>query len=126
MLFPEENSLKEKAKPDYILMATGSELSLAMDVAQGLEKVGKNVRVLSFPCWKVFENQSQEYQDSVLGGDLGKRVVIEAGVEQGWHKYAGHAGIMICMDSFGASAPASDLAKEFGFSTDAILERILS
>lgn len=117
---------KEKSKPDYTLMATGSELPLAMDVAEGLEKVGKNVRVISFPCWKLFESQSQEYKDSVIGGDLGKRVSIEAGVDMGWYKYIGLDGIAIAMDGFGASAPASDLAKEFGYTVDAILERVLS
>ncbi len=116
---------RETRKPDYMLVATGSEVSLAMDVAAELEKRGKSVRVVSMPCWELFELQSQDYKDSVFGGDLGKRVSIEAGVAMGWHKYIGHAGIAICMEGFGASAPQKALAEEFGFTVDLILQRIL-
>jgi transketolase len=116
---------REKKKADYTLLATGSELSLAMDVAKELEKHDKDVRVVSMPCWELFEKQSKEYRKSILCGDLGKRVSIEAGIELGWHKYIGCDGIAISMETFGASAPASVLAKEFGFTVEAILERIL-
>lgn len=112
-------------KPDYTLVATGSEVSLALDVAKELEKVGKSVRVISMPCWELYEQQSPEYKESVFGGDLGKRVSIEAGVSQGWHKYIGMHGITISMESFGASAPYRELAAEFGFTVPSILERIL-
>ena len=115
---------KEKSKPDYTLIATGSELHLAMDVAAELDKMGKSVRVISMPCWEIYEEQDQEYKESVLGGNIGIRVSIEAGVELGWHKYIGMNGIAISMHSFGASAPAADLAKEFGFTVDAILKKI--
>lgn len=111
--------------PDFTLVATGSELSLAMDVSKELEKLGKSVRVISMPCWAIYEKQPPDYKESVFGGNLGKRVSIEAGVELGWHKYIGSEGIAICMEGFGASAPYTDLAKEFGFTVDAILERIL-
>ena len=110
---------------DYCLMATGSEVSLAMDVAAALEKHDKSVRVVSMPCWELFEAQSQEYRNQILGGDLGQRVSIEAGIAQGWHKWVGAEGITICMEGFGASAPISDLQNEFGFTVDAILQRIL-
>lgn len=116
---------KEKGKPDYLLVATGSEVSLALDVAHELEKHDKSVRVVSMPCWELFEKQSDDYKASVFGGDLGKRVSIEAGVDQGWHKYIGREGIAICMESFGASAPQNALAEEFGFTVESILERIL-
>jgi transketolase len=117
---------KEKnKKPDYMLVATGSEVSLAMDVALELEKLGKSVRVISMPCWELFEDQDVDYKKSVFGGDLGKRVSIEAGVELGWHKYIGIDGIPISIDRFGASAPYRELAKEFGFTVVSILERIL-
>lgn len=116
---------KEKSKPDYTLVATGSELHLALDVAKELEKMGKDVRVISMPCWELFDKQNQQYQESIFGGNLGKRVSIEAGVDLGWHKYIGREGIAICMERFGASAPAAALAKEFGFTVEAILERIL-
>lgn len=117
---------REKQKPDYTLFATGSELTLALDVAEALEKRGKDVRVISMPCWEIFEQQDETYRNSLTRGDLGVRVSIEAGVDIGWHKYIGLEGIAICMESFGASAPASALAEEFGFAVDPILERILS
>ncbi len=116
---------KEERKPDFTFFATGSELSLAMNVMLELEKRGKSVRVVSMPCFAIFDKQSDAYKQSVIGGDLGTRVAVEAGVSFGWHKYIGLEGIAICQDTFGASAPASALAKEFGFTVDAILERLL-
>ena len=116
---------QEKSAPDYTLAATGSELSLALNVAEELEKLGKAVRVISMPCWELFEKQDAGYKEQLFGGEIGKRVSIEAGVEMGWHKYIGRDGIAICLERFGASAPASALAKEFGFTVEDILERIL-
>lgn len=116
---------QEKSKPDFTLIATGSELSLALNVSEELEKMGKSVRIISMPCWSLFDQQSMDYKESLLGGDIGKRVSIEAGVDQGWHKYIGREGIAICMEGFGASAPASMLAREYGFTVEDILERIL-
>ena len=116
---------KEKNTPSFTLMATGSEVQLALDVAKELEKRGKSVRVVSMPCWELFENQTEEYRNTVLGGDLGTRVSIEAGVSMGWERYIGPEGVAICMDSFGRSAPMSDIAEEFGFTVDSILSRIL-
>lgn len=116
---------KEKSKADFTLFATGSELSLAMDVAAALEKVGKDVRVVSMVCWELFDKQPKEYQDEVLGGDIGKRVSIEAGIAQGWHRWIGPEGIAICMEGFGASAPQGDLANEFGFTVESVIERLL-
>lgn len=117
---------KEKdSKVDYMLVATGSEVALALEVSTELEKMGKSVRVVSFPCWELFEKQNAEYKYSIFGGNLGKRVSIEAGIDQGWHKYIGMDGIAICMDSFGLSAPYKALAEEFGFTVPSIIERIL-
>ena len=120
--------LKKEATspPHFTLFATGSEVSLAIDVATALEKRGKSVRVVSMPCFEIFEAQSQAYKESVVGGDLGKRVSIEAGVSFGWHQWIGREGITISMEQFGESAPMSDLAAEFGFTVDAILNRLLS
>lgn len=115
----------EKSKPDFTLIATGSEVSLAVDVAAALEKMGKQVRVISFPCWQLFELQPDSYKESVFGGDLGKRVSIEAGVDLGWHKYIGRDGIAISVDTFGLSAPAKVLAEEYGYTVASILDRIL-
>ncbi len=117
---------REKSKPDYTLFATGSELHIALEVAEELGKRGKDVRVVSVPCWELFEAQDDEYMDSILEGDLGIRVSIEAGVDLGWHKFIGLDGISICMETYGASAPAAALSEEFGFSVDTILERILA
>ena len=116
---------KEKSKPDYTLLSTGSELCLALDVANELEKLGKSVRVISMPCWRIYEYQSPEYKENLLGGDLGKRVSIEAGIAQGWHQFIGREGIAISVETFGASAPAAELMKEYGFTVEDILERIL-
>jgi transketolase len=116
---------KEKIAPDFTLVATGSEVSLALDVADALEKMGKAVRVISMPCWEIFEAQPFEYKENLFGGAIGKRVSIEAGVKMGWSEYIGRDGIAICIDRFGESAPASALAKEFGFTVEDILERIL-
>ncbi len=117
---------KEKRKPDLTLFSTGSELHLALEVADRLEKLGKSVRVVSMPCWALFEKQERHYKQSITGGDLGVRVAIEAASEFGWHKYIGRDGVAICMEGYGHSAPAADLAQEFGFTVDAIVERLLA
>jgi transketolase len=116
---------KEATPPQFSLFATGSELSLAMDVAAALEKIGKSVRVVSMPCWEIFEAQEDVYKQSIIGGNLGKRVSIEAAVSFGWQKWIGHEGISISMDTYGESAPIGDLAAEFGFTVDSILDRLL-
>lgn len=119
--------LKEATgRPDFTLMATGSEVSLALEVCTALEKLGKSVRVISMPCWEIFEKQPNDYREKIFGGNLGKRVAIEAAASFGWHKYIGMDGIAICIDTFGASAPQKILAEKFGFTVDTILERILS
>ncbi len=117
---------KEKRQADITLLATGSELPLSLDVADALEQIGKSVRVISMPCWALFDQQPESYRHQLLGPSAGKRVSIEAASEFGWHKYIGSDGIAICMEDFGASAPPSLLAQEFGFTVEEILERILA
>lgn len=117
---------QEKSKPNFTLIATGSELSLALDVASALEKRDKGIRVVSMPCFELFDKQSSAYKEEVLGGDIGQRVSIEAGVSMGWGKWVGPSGLSISIDTFGASAPMSDLQAEYGFNVDAILNRLLS
>lgn len=117
---------KENGQAHFTIMATGSEVSLAIDVATALEKIGKSVRVVSMPCWEIFEMQDNAYKESIIGGNIGKRVSIEAGVSLGWHKWVGPFGITISIETFGESAPQSDLAHEFGFTVDSILDRLLS
>ena len=82
-----------------------------------------NAAVISLPCWELFENQSEEYKSEVLGNVL--KVGIEAGSEMGWHKYIGSEGIFVGINTFGASAPAHELFKYFGFNPDEIKEKIL-
>lgn len=112
-------------KADFTLIATGSEVYLALQVCDSLEKVGKKVKVISFPCFELFEKQSQDYKNSIFNDNCGKCVSIEAASDFGWHKYIGKDGIAISVDTFGKSAPASDLKEEFGFSVDSILQRLL-
>ena len=106
---------------DIILIATGSELALAMSAAEVLAADGVNARVVSMPCTDVFEAQDAAYRESVLPAALTARVVIEAGVTASWWRYAGPAGQVIGLDRFGASAPADKLFEYFGFSTDNVV-----
>ena len=115
-----------RGQPDFILFSTGSELHLAIEAGGRLEKLGKKTRVVSMPCWELFDKQSDDYKHSVLGGENALRVAIEAGSELGWHKYIGSDGLAICIEGFGHSAPAEDLAVEFGFTADSIIERVLA
>jgi len=82
------------------------------------------VRLVSFPCWELFERQPREYQRSVLGSKKRKKIAVEAGVAMGWEKWTGPDGLIIAMDSFGASAPAERLFEEFGFSVEKIYKKI--
>ncbi len=115
---------KEKNKPDFTIFATGSELGLASEVTEALRAKGKDVRLVSMPCWEIFEKQDQDYKDSIVGGDLGKRISIEAGASLGWHHYIGQNGMTVCIDTFGASAPGNEVGAYFGFTVDAILKRL--
>lgn len=107
---------KEKGSaPDIILMASGSELSIAIDAAKLLESEGKAVRVVSVPCLDVFDKQSEEYKESILPSDCRKRVAVEAASSVSWGKYVGLDGAYVTMDGFGESAPAGELFNRFGF-----------
>jgi len=108
--------------PDVIIMGTGSELELAAGAAKDLEAEGKKVRVVSFPCWELFEEQSAEYKESVLPASVTARVSVEAGSSFGWAKYIGFGGKHVGIDSFGASAPAPTLYEKFGITKAAVIE----
>jgi transketolase len=101
--------------PEAILIATGSELALAMSAAQQLNEQGRNIRVVSMPSVDAFEAQDEAYRESVLPTAIQARVVVEAGVSAAWYKYAGSQGRVIGLDHFGASAPAGALFEHFGF-----------
>jgi transketolase len=103
--------------PELILIGTGSEVSLALEAARELAKEGRNVRVVSMPSWDLFEKQSADYRAQVIPHDCKKRLALEAGSAFGWSKYIGCKGRTLCIDHFGASAPAKTLAEKFGFTT---------
>lgn len=111
-----------QATPALILIATGSEVAVAMEAAGELEKSGVPTRVVSIPSTDVFEAQDDAYRDSVLPAEVSARVVIEAGVSDCWHRYAGPSGRIIGMDRFGLSAPAGLLFEKFGFTSDNIIK----
>ena len=118
--------LKEaSASPKAILMATGSEVSLAVKTQEILESRGVPTRVVSAPCLEWFDRQSQAYKDEVLPKSVSMRVSIEAGIAQGWRDYIGDAGVSISLEHFGASASAAILFKEFGFTPERIVNEVL-
>jgi len=108
-------------KPELILMATGSEVSLCVSVYEKLTAEGQKVRVVSMPCWEVFEQQTPEYRDSVIPPDVKARISVEQASTLGWSQYVGTEGITIGMKTFGASAPLKELQKKFGFTPDAVI-----
>ncbi len=113
-----------KATPDAIILASGSEVSLAIDAKEVLLKDGIDVRVVSMPCMDVFEQQSEEYKASVLPKEVRKRVAVEALSDFGWGKYVGLDGAYVTMKGFGASAPAATLFKKFGFTVDNVVNTV--
>jgi transketolase len=104
--------------PDLILMGTGSELSLCVEVYEKLKAEGVKARVVSMPSTELFERQSQEYRDAVLPPSVRKRVAVEAGSSLGWRGYVGLDGAVVCRSQFGASAPLKELLKQFGFTVE--------
>jgi transketolase len=113
------------ARPDLILIATGSEVSLALDAKKILDAKGVGTRVVSMPCWELFEEQPQAYRDEVLPPSIAARMSIEAGATLGWAKWVGDRGFAFGVDKFGASAPAAAIAKAYGFTPDNIAELAL-
>jgi transketolase len=109
-------------RPECILIATGSEVWIAVEAAQALAGRGRRVRVVSMPCTSVFEAQDEAWRAAVLPDDVRCRVAIEAGVPDGWWRYVGPRGRVIGMTQFGASAPGKDLFRHFGFTSAAVVE----
>jgi transketolase len=108
-------------KPEVILIASGSEVSLAIEAHEKLRADGIRSRVVSMPSWDIFEHQTQEYRDSVLPPDVTARVAIEQASTFGWERYVGLTGRIIGMHTFGASAPLKELQKKFGFEPDEVV-----
>ena len=113
-----------KETPDAIIIASGSEVSLSIEAKEVLAKEGVDVRVVSMPCMDIFEKQSHEYKEKVLPKAVRARVAVEALSEFGWGKYVGLDGKTVCLDRFGASAPAGVLFKEFGFTVDNVVKTV--
>jgi transketolase len=114
-----------QGNPQAILIASGSEVGLIVAARELLQERNIAVRLVSMPCWELFEAQPQDYRDSVLPPSVHARLAVEAGVTQGWHRYVGDQGDIIGVDRFGASAPGPVVMREYGFTVDHIYERAM-
>ena len=108
-------------KPDLLLIATGSEVSLSLKAAEQLEAEGKNVRVISFPSWEIFEQQSDKYKQQIFPAEIKARVSVEMGIGMGWQKYVGDSWKSLSIETFGASAPDNILYEQYGFTVENIV-----
>jgi transketolase len=115
----------DKETPDALILASGSEVHLALNAAGALAAKGIGARVISMPCWELFEEQPADYQKSVLPEEVTVRIAIEAGATQGWHKYVGQNGQVIGLDHFGASAPINDLFTHFGITAEHVVDAVV-
>ncbi|MFH1613857.1 MAG: transketolase [Planctomycetota bacterium] len=115
-------ALIKHARPDVVLIATGSEVHLAIEAAVKLAANGTKAQVVSMPSWELFERQDKKYRDSVIPPDVKARIAVEAGVKMGWEKWIGDEGVFIGMSSFGASAPGKVCFEKFGITTEAIVK----
>jgi transketolase len=114
------------SQPDVILMATGSEVVLIVEAEKQLAAKGIRARLVSMPCWELFEEQAADYRESVLPDAVTARIAVEAGVSLGWHKWIGGKGTLVTLDHYGASAPAPKLMEEFGFTVEQVVEKALA
>jgi transketolase len=119
-------SAEANGLPDVILIASGSEVSLALDAAKRLDSEGTTARVVSMPCWDLFEEQPSDYRDEVLPPDVKARLSVEAGVKLGWKQWVGDAGDSISIEHFGASAPGNTVLEKFGYTVDNVVARALA
>lgn len=115
---------REDGPLKVILIASGSEVTLALEARSILQVEGIGVRVVSLPCWELFDAQTPAYREEVLPSGSALRVAIEAGIGMGWERYVGSSGTIVCMTGFGASAPGDTLMKKFGFTADQLVARI--
>jgi transketolase len=107
-----------------LLIATGSEVNLAVDAQKALEGEGISAAVISMPSWDRFDAQPQEYKDTVIPKNVKARLTIEMGASLGWHKYAGDEGDVLAIDQFGASAPGERIIKEYGFTVENVVAKV--
>jgi transketolase len=113
----------QPATPRLILLSTGSEVSLCLEARETLQGEGVPTRVVSMPCWELFDEQPREYRESVIPPGTPARLAVEAAASMGWHKYTGDGGDCLCLDRFGASAPGTTALRELGFNSQNVLER---
>jgi transketolase len=106
-----------------IIIATGSEVSLALEAREQLQTDGLPTRVVSMPCIELFAEQSEEYRNDVLPPSITARLAVEAGIRQGWDRYTGPQGDVVCLDRFGASAPGDVALKNLGFNVENVVKR---
>lgn len=116
-----ETKAGKAAAPKLILIATGSEIGLALEARERLNADGTPTRVVSMPCWEFFDAQPQKYKDEILPPGITARLAIEAGVSQGWAKYVGDKGDALTVDRFGVSAPAEDIFRDYGFTVENVI-----
>jgi transketolase len=111
--------------PQLILMATGSEVQHIVAAEKTLAERGLRVRLVSMPCWELFDEQTPEYRESVLPSSVTARLAVETGVSLGWHRWVGAKGALITLDHYGASAPAPKIMKELGFTAENVVAQAL-
>jgi transketolase len=121
--YPVEGDTKQNQQPALIIIATGSEVSLALEAREALQNEGMPTRVVSMPCWELFEEQAEDYREEVLPKGVTARLSIEAGARLGWDRYVGPQGDCVCIDRFGASAPGDVAMRELGFNVENVLKR---
>jgi transketolase len=112
-------------KPALILIASGSEVHLALEARERLAQKGVAARVVSMPCWELFEKSPQDYKEAVMLPDVSARISIEAGVSMGWERYVGSSDAIIAIDRFGASAPGDTIMEKFGFTPDRVVNKAI-
>jgi transketolase len=115
-------AVMDHENPELVFLATGSEVSLAIEVAKSMND--KRIRIVSMPCWEIFEGQSDEYKISLIPDRGAMKISMEAGITHGWEKYIGPNGLSIGINHFGASAPGKNLAQEFGFTAEQVEVKI--
>ena len=115
---------ESSSSPDLILIATGTEVGLALDAGRRVaDENGTSVRVVSMPCWELFERQPADYREEVLPPEVGARLSIEPGVALGWKQWVGDRGDSIALERFGASAPGNTVLEELGYNVDNVVGR---
>ncbi|HDD66683.1 MAG TPA: transketolase, partial [Nitrososphaeria archaeon] len=132
-IYPPADSIKRGAyvladsdgEPDVLIIASGSEVHVALEAKKILEERGIKVRIVNMACFKLFEQQDEEYKRRVIPKSIKRRVAIEAGVGLCWYKYVGDDGLVVSIERFGKSAPYKDLMKDYGFTGEAVAEKII-